>query len=50
VGISPPVAETIVSLGVDLSALVTRADLQSGVEYALNRMRTSGRPGAGGKK
>jgi len=50
VGISPPVAETIVSLGVDLSALVTRADLQSGVEYALNRRRTSGRPGAGGKK
>lgn len=46
VGISPPVAETIVSLGVDLSALVTRADLQSGVEYALRRM-TSRPPGRG---
>lgn len=37
VGISPQVAETIVSLGVDLSDLVSRADLQSGVEYALQR-------------
>jgi len=37
VGISPAVAETIVSLGVDLSDLVTRADLQSGVAYALRR-------------
>ena len=44
VGISPPVAETIVSLGVDLSALVTRADLQSGVEYALRQMRPTARP------
>ncbi|MGC9024889.1 MAG: STAS domain-containing protein [Chloroflexia bacterium] len=50
VGISPPVAETIVSLGVDLSALVTRADLQSGVEYALGRMGTSGSGGIGGGK
>lgn len=39
VGISPQVAETIVSLGVDLSGLVTRADLQSGVEYARRRLR-----------
>ncbi len=47
VGISPPVAETIVSLGVDLSALVTRADLQSGVEYALRQMRPASRPSEG---
>ncbi len=38
VGITPQVAETIVSLGVDLAGLVTRADLQSGVEYALKRL------------
>ncbi len=38
VGISPEVAQTIVSLGVDLSSLATRADLQSGVEYALGRL------------
>ncbi len=44
VGIGPPVAETIVSLGVDLSALVTRADLQSGVEYAMKRMRPPPQP------
>jgi anti-anti-sigma factor len=37
VGISPQVAETIVSLGVDLTDLATKADLQSGVEYALRR-------------
>ncbi|HEY1011899.1 MAG TPA: STAS domain-containing protein [Herpetosiphonaceae bacterium] len=35
VGISPEIAQTIVQLGVDLSDIVTRADLQSGVEYAL---------------
>lgn len=39
VGITPQVAETIVSLGVDLSDLVTKADLQSGVEYALQLSR-----------
>lgn len=38
VGIRPSVAETIVSLGVDLRELVTRSDLQSGVEYALRRI------------
>lgn len=47
VGLSPPVAETIVSLEVDLSALVTRADLQSGVEYALRQMRPASRPSGG---
>ncbi len=39
VGISPAVAQTIVQLGVDLGELTTRADLQSGVEYALRIMR-----------
>jgi anti-anti-sigma regulatory factor len=35
VGITPEVAQTIVGLGVDLSRLITRSDLQSGVEQAL---------------
>lgn len=38
VGISPEVAHTIVSLGVDLSGLITRSDLQSGIEYALGQL------------
>jgi len=41
VGITPPVAETIVALGVDLADLVTRADLQSGLEYAQRQLRSS---------
>jgi rsbT co-antagonist protein RsbR len=39
VGITPEVAQTIVGLGVDLRKLVTRSDLQSGVEYALRLLR-----------
>jgi rsbT co-antagonist protein RsbR len=39
VGIMPEVAQTMVSLGVDLTALVTRADLQSGLEYAVSRVQ-----------
>ncbi len=35
VGISPEVAQTIVSLGVDLSGITTTADLRAGIEYAL---------------
>ncbi|MEN9936853.1 MAG: hypothetical protein RLZZ387_3432 [Chloroflexota bacterium] len=35
VGLRPELAQTIVGLGVDLSAIVTRADLQSGVDYAI---------------
>ncbi len=35
VGIAPEVAQTLVQLGVDLSGLVTRADLQAGIAYAL---------------
>jgi anti-anti-sigma factor len=34
-GIRPDVAQTIVALGVDLGDIVTRADLQAGIKYAL---------------
>jgi rsbT co-antagonist protein RsbR len=39
VGIMPSVAQTLVELGVDLSSITTRNNLQGGVEYAL---RTQG--------
>jgi rsbT co-antagonist protein RsbR len=35
VGMRPELAQTIVGLGLDLSQLITRADLQSGVRYAM---------------
>jgi len=35
VGITPEVAQTVVGLGVDLRGVVTRSDLQSGIEHAL---------------
>jgi rsbT co-antagonist protein RsbR len=38
VGIRPEVAQTMVTLGVDLSTMVTRGNLQAGIEYALGRM------------
>ncbi|HEY1011458.1 MAG TPA: STAS domain-containing protein [Herpetosiphonaceae bacterium] len=38
VGVTPEVAQSIVSLGVDLSAVRSFADLQSGVQYALRRL------------
>lgn len=34
-GIRPDVAQTIVALGVDLGDIITRADLQEGIRYAL---------------
>ncbi len=37
VGISPEVAQTVVQLGLDLSHLVTRSNLQTGIAYALAR-------------
>jgi len=40
-GIRPPVAQALVALGVDMQTFVTRADLQSGIEYAA-RTRESG--------
>ncbi len=38
VGITPATAQTIVQLGVNLAGLITRSDLQSGIEYALERL------------
>jgi anti-anti-sigma regulatory factor len=38
VGIGPVVAQAIVELGVDLSGVVTRSDLQGGIEYALQAL------------
>ena len=38
VGITPAVAQTMIQLGVDLSGIVTRADLESGFAYALSHM------------
>ncbi len=37
VGIRPEVAQSLVGLGVDISTMVTRSDLQAGIEYALRR-------------
>lgn len=37
VGVSAEVAQTLVQLGVNLSVLVTRSNLQSGITYALER-------------
>lgn len=34
-GIQPPIAQTLVHLGVDLSGVVTRSSLQAGIAYAL---------------
>lgn len=38
VGITPQVAQAFVSLGIDLAGIVTRSNLQSGIEYALGQM------------
>jgi ribose transport system substrate-binding protein len=38
VGVTPEVAQTIVHLNIDLSALITRATLQSGLSYAEARL------------
>jgi anti-anti-sigma factor len=44
VGLRPELAQTITGLGVNLDGLVTRADLQSGLAYAMQKQ--SGRRGA----
>jgi rsbT co-antagonist protein RsbR len=36
-GIQPGIAQTLVHLGVDLSGIVTRSTLQSGIAYALSQ-------------
>jgi predicted ATPase/GAF domain-containing protein/tRNA A-37 threonylcarbamoyl transferase component Bud32 len=38
-GIGPRIAQTLISLGVDLTSFVTKGTLQSGMEYALRRVR-----------
>jgi hypothetical protein len=35
-GIQPQIAQTLVHLGADMSGIVTRSTLQSGIAYALN--------------
>jgi rsbT co-antagonist protein RsbR len=44
VGVTPEVAQTIVHLGMNLSGLTTRSNMQTGFEYAL-RTRTHGHCG-----
>lgn len=44
VGISAEIAQTLVQLGVDLGKLVTLSNLQSGLEYALDRQGLAIRP------
>ncbi len=39
VGLRPELAQTIVGLGIDLSHLVSRSDLESGIRYASSRVR-----------
>jgi rsbT co-antagonist protein RsbR len=41
-GIGPAMAQTLVSLGVDLSSIITRGNLQGGIAYALRTSRSSG--------
>ncbi len=41
-GIRPEVAQALVELGVDLSPLETRSDLQSGIEYAMQMQAAAG--------
>lgn len=40
-GIAPTIAQTLVGLGIDLTTLVTMGTLQSGMTYALQRVRSS---------
>lgn len=44
VGIGPEIAQTIVQLGIDLTGITTRANLQSGIEYALDTKGLAIRP------
>ncbi len=45
VGVRAEVAQALTTLGVDLEGLETRANLQAGIEYAVERLTRSGRPG-----
>ncbi|HYF61175.1 MAG TPA: STAS domain-containing protein, partial [Herpetosiphonaceae bacterium] len=42
-GIRPEIAQTLVTLGVDLSAVITQSELQQGISYALSRSALAGR-------
>ncbi len=44
VGIGAEIAQTIVQLGIDLTGIITRANLQSGIEYALDLQGLAIRP------
>jgi len=56
VGVTPVVAQTVVQLGVDLSGVVTRSNLQAGIAYALGlrglqiRPIEAGRAAAAGRR
>jgi rsbT co-antagonist protein RsbR len=45
VGISPEVAQTLVGLDTDFSAVTTRATLQTGFEYAQQQLALTSRNG-----
>jgi anti-anti-sigma factor len=49
-GIQPQIAQTLVNLGVDLSGIITRSSLQSGITYALNHSSDTNRYAAGNRK
>ncbi|WP_437740028.1 hypothetical protein WME73_31085 [Sorangium sp. So ce302] len=38
-GLRPELAQTLVSLEIDLSTVVTRGTLRSGIDYALRQVR-----------
>jgi len=40
-GIRPEVAQTIVAIGIDLGAVVTRSTLQAGIAYATSAARAA---------
>jgi anti-anti-sigma regulatory factor len=46
-GIRPAVAQTIVTLGIDLSAVDTRADVREGLRYAMKLLSDAATPGTG---
>jgi rsbT co-antagonist protein RsbR len=44
-GIKPTVAQTMVALGLDLSTMVTHANLRAGLKFCIQRMAKGARPG-----
>jgi len=40
-GMSPTIAQTVVQLGIDLGTIITRADLEAGLHYALGQLGRS---------